>query len=306
MKPRPEQEYLILEARKNAADVRVGKATLLPTSVLASKFGYTPDAAKQVFGRVGLNKERQDALRERLSLPYTPSVELAWLMGYFSEHGSPNANRIAVTDEDPERRKKFTKYSEIAFSHTPTALPDVKKNDSVLFIYSKEIVSRVGDISQKNYPSTLKEKYAWLLKDQKFAWAFIEGLFDSKAYVAEKRININSTHEILIDHIIDILRFVNVYNPTKNYLENNKCWVLNIQRERDLKEVAQHIKLVSMSSTDKDAHLKKYRPHRAHHWRIDTPNGATSAGVCIECGAQREFSNSIKEDYEFNRTESDK
>lgn len=31
--------------------------------------------------------------------------------------------------------------------------------------------------------------------------------------------------------------------------------------------------------------------HTACHWRIDEPNGKTSHGFCIECGAEREFQN---------------
>ncbi len=30
----------------------------------------------------------------------------------------------------------------------------------------------------------------------------------------------------------------------------------------------------------------------AHHWRIDTPNGAYSDGVCRKCGVTKEFKNS--------------
>lgn len=33
-----------------------------------------------------------------------------------------------------------------------------------------------------------------------------------------------------------------------------------------------------------------------HHWRIDTPNGAESAGVCRKCGAQRAFRNCAPQD----------
>ena len=32
-----------------------------------------------------------------------------------------------------------------------------------------------------------------------------------------------------------------------------------------------------------------------HHWRIASPNGATSQGTCKHCGAQREFPNSTNE-----------
>ena len=32
-----------------------------------------------------------------------------------------------------------------------------------------------------------------------------------------------------------------------------------------------------------------------HHWRIASPNGATSRGVCKRCGAEREFPNSTNE-----------
>jgi len=32
-----------------------------------------------------------------------------------------------------------------------------------------------------------------------------------------------------------------------------------------------------------------------HHWVIDTPNGATSAGHCKRCGVEKEFRNSSEE-----------
>ena len=32
-------------------------------------------------------------------------------------------------------------------------------------------------------------------------------------------------------------------------------------------------------------------PNHAHHWRIATPEGAISRGVCQVCGAEREFRN---------------
>ena len=30
-----------------------------------------------------------------------------------------------------------------------------------------------------------------------------------------------------------------------------------------------------------------------HHWKIETPNGAGSAGSCIRCGESRQFRNSL-------------
>ena len=32
-----------------------------------------------------------------------------------------------------------------------------------------------------------------------------------------------------------------------------------------------------------------------HHWRIASPNGAMSRGVCKRCGAERDFPNSTNE-----------
>lgn len=31
--------------------------------------------------------------------------------------------------------------------------------------------------------------------------------------------------------------------------------------------------------------------HCTHHWRIATPSGETSVGVCLICGASRQFQN---------------
>ena len=35
----------------------------------------------------------------------------------------------------------------------------------------------------------------------------------------------------------------------------------------------------------------------AHHWYIDTPEGATSPGRCRKCGSEREFRNSQSTNY---------
>lgn len=31
-----------------------------------------------------------------------------------------------------------------------------------------------------------------------------------------------------------------------------------------------------------------------HHWVIETPNGAASAGVCKRCGVSKQFTNSLE------------
>jgi hypothetical protein len=41
-----------------------------------------------------------------------------------------------------------------------------------------------------------------------------------------------------------------------------------------------------------DAEAPVEAPACRHHWRIESPNGATSNGVCKLCGAVKEFSNS--------------
>ena len=33
-----------------------------------------------------------------------------------------------------------------------------------------------------------------------------------------------------------------------------------------------------------------------HHWLIDAPEGPVSQGVCLTCGEQREFTNSLDPD----------
>ena len=36
---------------------------------------------------------------------------------------------------------------------------------------------------------------------------------------------------------------------------------------------------------------KAQREDCTHHWRIATPSGETSTGVCLICGASRQFQN---------------
>jgi hypothetical protein len=40
-----------------------------------------------------------------------------------------------------------------------------------------------------------------------------------------------------------------------------------------------------------------------HHWRIESPSGAVSHGICRKCGAERDFRNSETEHpYRLQRT----
>ncbi len=38
-----------------------------------------------------------------------------------------------------------------------------------------------------------------------------------------------------------------------------------------------------------------------HTWSIESPNGPTSLGTCADCGATREFNNSVQMSYWDNR-----
>ena len=40
---------------------------------------------------------------------------------------------------------------------------------------------------------------------------------------------------------------------------------------------------------------RRTRQNCRHHWLIDTPNGATSRGVCKRCGAARRFPNAAED-----------
>jgi len=43
------------------------------------------------------------------------------------------------------------------------------------------------------------------------------------------------------------------------------------------------------------AHATKVSPKNCvHHWRIESPNGRESVGVCQRCGSKRKFSNSTE------------
>jgi hypothetical protein len=42
-------------------------------------------------------------------------------------------------------------------------------------------------------------------------------------------------------------------------------------------------------------HAEALSPICRHHWVIDTPNGALSAGSCKRCGAAKDFRNSSED-----------
>lgn len=298
MRPHPEQEKFILDVKQNISELRTGKYPLFSTSKLAKIHGYTYDQAKGILKRNGLNSEIKSAIQERLSIPYPPSSELAWLMGYFSEHGSQTKNGIFVSDKIAERRKKVTHFVQTALNYTPVPSKNpTEKTKNLIFIANKEIRHRIGDVSHKGYANNLIDNYKWIPLDKKYVWAFLEGLIDSKAYVGSSRITINSKQENFIDYITSLFKSVGIVNLSRTYNSSGKYLSLSIIRSDDLSVISQNINLVK---SQKDAEIKKFKPHRVHHWRISEPNGPFSSGVCIECGIHREFRNSLKYDPEFN------
>ena len=49
---------------------------------------------------------------------------------------------------------------------------------------------------------------------------------------------------------------------------------------------------VEVDAVDAEEMLDEEAPSCRHHWRIESPNGATSMGECKICGATKEFANS--------------
>lgn len=51
------------------------------------------------------------------------------------------------------------------------------------------------------------------------------------------------------------------------------------------------------AKTEENAVIGENENQCAHHWIIDPPNGSVSKGVCIKCGAKKEFPNHFPRSY---------
>ena len=50
---------------------------------------------------------------------------------------------------------------------------------------------------------------------------------------------------------------------------------------------------MAAETTKEEEASSESRPECAHHWVIEPPNGSTSRGTCLKCGAVQDFQNSV-------------
>jgi len=51
---------------------------------------------------------------------------------------------------------------------------------------------------------------------------------------------------------------------------------------------------MAANGTIQEPAQREAAPGCVHHWVIESPNGATSRGICRRCGAAEDFENTIK------------
>ncbi len=306
------------------------KPTLATHKELGLLFGYSPSHTGILLHQAGIRKERQGARFLLEKLPFPPSQELAWTVGYLSAIGGTAAGRekptqlkITAKAACPKipARNKFEQMAKTLLGTTPTITRHAHsdgRTSEVLFVNNKNTVPRLGNLSEKDFVNTFNERYKWIKQDALYGWRFVEGRFEASANCESRnnheygiRFSVNDTE--FLNFLVDHLKSLGILKPRPYFIHNHQApHAIGIFNDRDLKLLA-----INISSTDEGkenflANLRKIQltdrqktpPQKdcKHRWFIDEPNGPTSDAMCKNCGGEKSFRNSEGSVFNYSLT----
>lgn len=236
--------------------------SLKPYSVLAEKLGWDRSHIGNVLRHYKIGEERKRVKETRANEPFSPSPELAWMIGFMSCQAnvitSAHNARLQITVQNPDVRQKFLDYA-------GKVLPEKGKKklkappSNRVSLREAESVRRLGDISRKGFANTFQERYQWILSSEQYRWAFIEGCAEQRAFVDERSIRFQTNIGALASVLSQMLQ-ENGISKAKPYERPTNsptdAWMVGIYTFEEVRIIAQHI---HFADPEKEAILQSIR-----------------------------------------------
>jgi len=261
------QEFALGELGK----IKAGETSSFPSfKSLADQFGYAPRYVKVVLRDIGITNGVVEA--EKAEVIFRPSLELAWILGLLSGAGSVGGadldpqfrGRISLKrPDDPTLLKEFQRIGENLFRKKSL----VEKNGAIVF-FSTKIAQKMDKLRGDAWAETISQKHGWILDGSRYAWKFIEGLFDAKGTfqtkskdnaVKHKALYVTTNNFTSANFIKDLLLSVGLRNPyifSTIYPDEEVIYRVNVGNIADLKIIAENIRLKNQDQQNKLEFIK--------------------------------------------------
>lgn len=197
---------------------------------------------------------------------FTPSRELAWMLGVLSGSGEVNQSRgtIRIRESNIPLLAEFKKQGEKLF-HKNAHERDEQKDSKgrvikeVIF-YNSTLSRELGDFSSGNWSDTVRDKYKWVLRQPDYTRAFIEGFFDTKGNIGtdvSRQITFQVPNRNVANYVNTLFARLGIKHPhTFPDKRSPESRIIQIYRLKDLKHFALNIR---SHNSDKEEKLDTFR-----------------------------------------------
>ncbi len=248
----------------------------IPTyAELAEQFEYaSPSGVFMALKSRGLHEEikaeKQNDQNTDKEIKVIPSSEWAWMLGLLSCRGSIENRRIKLRSQNRDLLKAFETMGEILFQINPS---NYNVTDSISDKKSEEkrfknlhIAKSIGDLSRNNWPQVIIDRHPWILKNPKYLWSFISGLFDARGLISKiskrkyYRLEFSFGDRIATNFLAELLVRAGLHQPNIGIRFRNGREVvsLTVTNGEDLQYFAQY---VHSKVTKKEEQLQEFREH---------------------------------------------
>lgn len=148
----------------------------------------------------------------------------AWILGVLCGGGTLNpSGEITLRSIDREFLEHFALQFCSVIAASPKPIKQINRPERTtsyqFSVFSRKLVEHFGDLSKKNWPSTLLKKHPWLETDPLFIACFLSGYFDVNGSLSNKPIiNLSVSNEDAKNMIISMLLRIHV---KKIFVERN-------------------------------------------------------------------------------------
>lgn len=255
---------LIEYARAETKQYAQGEMNKLSTyPQLGKKFDRGRDYVGRLLKTEGIVDDRNKAKQEYEALPFPPSEELAWIVGYLGcqAHIStePHTTSLRMTEDNPDKKKRFLASAQTIFPpHTINQLDDTDEQNRASTRDSRSI-RKLGNIGRQHFLETFEERYTWILEDPRFRWAFIDGVTEQRGSLDKESVRYITSVKAFAEVIHKALQMSGINKSIMSDRRSvlpDRSWMVGIFNREDMRTFAQNI---HSATPEKEALLESIR-----------------------------------------------
>lgn len=181
----------------------------------------------------------------------TPSLEWAWMMGIIAGGGNiSSSGRISFMQKEEKLRVAIKSRGERLFGINANIPPlYVTIRTPTIEFNTTKYARALGNFTRDAWVETILNRHAWMTRDNRYMWAFLEGIFETKGHfdrIPRKKhdnLELNTGYLSSANFLAELLVRVGIENPkirTANYAREGIAGVV-IASLKDIKHFAAHV-----------------------------------------------------------------